>query len=153
MAGFDGRRGRSPPKVDNGSSTSINSTSSSDAMIDSETNSAATAQLFPTDNDNGGPSSDPHITSASSVEHYTTDISGLNTPSDSAYHSDNTLPELQSANQPSKQNRMAISYILNRDSPQPSGFPDSSKVIGDSTAHGKQSGSASSASKRKTPGP
>lgn len=153
MDGFDSRRRRSPPKVDNDSSTSIDSTSSSDAMIDSETNSAATAQLLPTDNDNGSPSGDPHITSASSVQHYTTDLSGLNTPSNPAHHSDNTMPEIQSAHQPPTQNRMAISYILNRDSPQPSDFPDSSKVIGDSTAHGKQSGSASSASKRKTPGP
>lgn len=153
MEGFDSRRGRSPPKVDNDSSTSINSTSSSDAMIDSETNSAATAQLFPTDNDNGGPSSDPYITGASSVQHYATDLSGLDTPSASAHHSDNKMPEIQSAHQPPTQNRMAISYILNKDPPEPNGFPDSSKVIGDSTAHGKQSGSASSGSKRNTPGP
>lgn len=107
-------------------------------MIDSAKTSEATVRPTATDNDNGGPSDSPR---SATVQHQVVRVAGLDIPSDSPHENDHVMLDVQRDNQRITQNRMAIDFILNRDSPCRDGFSKASVTNGDSTAHVSQGGS------------
>lgn len=142
-----------PQKDGNHSSLSIDSISSSDAVIDSAANLDVTVHPFTTDNDNRGPSNSPHIASAFTVRNPINGISSPGKPSDSIHHGQHAVPSVQRDNQRPTQNKMAIDLILNSDPPSLDGSPEASAANHDSPAHVQQSGSATSTSKKMTVSP
>lgn len=113
-------------------------------MVKSAAELGATVRPPATDNGNGGPSDTLRAASASTVRRPMINVASFDVSSDSAHHSDHAMPDVQSDNQRPMQNRMAINYILNSDSPSRDTFHDASATNADSSPYVHHNESAAS---------